>query len=568
MVRIIPAGLPVKMEFLMDVLEAAIIELDQAKPLPLLVISLEVGDPEVATELLKHAEGLPRERFALGALRLGVLALRQAAGEVDAVAVRNAAQDLLEKLGQLLATRGAELTTELSGALRQYFDPTTGLLSNRIESLLRNDGELDRALRQHLATENSTIATALAAHLGEGSSIYKLLSPTDAGGVKAQVEGALESALEEQQEQFLKEFSLDNKESALARLLSELALSNGELRSDLKTQVDGLVREFSLDKPDSALSRLVAKVENAHRAIADEFSTDNEQSAIARLSQMLRDTSQQIDRNLTLDDDGSSLSRLKRELQTTIEGLVSSNTTFQAEVRTTLATLQARREEAARSTRHGNDFEDQIGLVVAAEAQRLNDLCEKAGAGTGVIKNCKTGDFVTTLGPDSAAPGVRIVWEAKEDKSYDLKRALAEMDVARKNRQAQIGIFVFSRLAAPEGLQPFTRYGNDVVVIWDAENPDSDLNIKVAYSVARALVIREAHESVESEHALNAIDLATRAIEKQLDHLDQIKIWAETVKSNGDKVAERAGRMRADLAREVEALDRHVSGLKTNGACG
>jgi hypothetical protein len=79
--------------------------------------------------------------------------------------------------------------------------------------------------------------------------------------------------------------------------------------------------------------------------------------------------------------------------------------------------------------------------------------------------------------------------------------------------------------------------------------------------------VRE-QQSVESEHALNAIDLATRAIEKQLDHLDQIKIWAETVKSNGDKVAERAGRMRADLAREVEALDRQVSGLKTNGACG
>jgi hypothetical protein len=51
------------------------------------------------------------------------------------------------------------------------------------------------------------------------------------------------------------------------------------------------------------------------------------------------------------------------------------------------------------------------------------------------------------------------------------------------------------------------------VITWDAENSSSDLNLRIAYSVARALAIRESHESVESEQALHAIDLATRAIE-------------------------------------------------------
>ena len=73
---------------------------------------------------------------------------------------------------------------------------------------------------------------------------------------------------------------------------------------------------------------------------------------------MLQATSQQIDKNLTLDDDTSPLARLKRELVMTIETLVASNGTFQTEVRTTLAALQARKEEAARSTRHGLTFED------------------------------------------------------------------------------------------------------------------------------------------------------------------------------------------------------------------
>ena len=77
-------------------------------------------------------------------------------------------------------------------------------------------------------------------------------------------------------------------------------------------------------------------------------------------------------------------------------------------------------------------------MELAAESQRFNDPTEATGTTTGAIKNCKMGDFVTVRGPDSAAPGARIVWEAKDDKSYDLKRALAEkrllIDVAMEEK--------------------------------------------------------------------------------------------------------------------------------------
>ena len=86
--------------------------------------------------------------------------------------------------------------------------------------------------------------------------------------------------------------------------------------------------------------------------MTDEFSTDNGSNPrLHALSRMLQDTRQQIDKNLTLDDDASALSRLKRELLTTIEGLVQSNTDFQADVRTTLASMQAQ------AKRRGGDDE-------------------------------------------------------------------------------------------------------------------------------------------------------------------------------------------------------------------
>jgi hypothetical protein len=539
---------------------------DDAKPQTPFLLQLKVNDPEILAALRAYPEGEPRNQYALGALRLGVLALRAAAGQIDSGEIRNAGQRLMSDMTSLLTERSGKLTGEVAGALKQYFDPQTGLLPQRIQSLIQNDGDLEKLLRSHLAPQDSMIAKTLAAHLGEGSAIFKMLSPTEANGLQAQVAGALEQALTEQRQQILREFSLDNQDSALSRLIGQLTTNNGQLQSNLQHQVVELVNEFSLDKPDSALSRLVSRVEAAQGAIADQFSTDNEQSAMTRLSKMLQNTSEQIGKNLTLDDDTSALSRLKRELQGTLDVIAEKNSAFQSEVRATLSALQARREEAARSTQHGHTFEEQLGEVLVQEAQRQGDLPEATGSSTGLIKNCKIGDYVVELGPDSAAPGARITWEAKDDQSYDLKRALAEIEEARKNRQAQIGVFVFSKSTAPVGQQPFSRYGNDLVIFWDSEDAASDLYVKVACSVAKALAIRQKQEKSETTEAVHEIERATRAIEKQLQYLDEFKKWGDTVKGHGEKISERAERMKKDLLKEVEALDHEASALKAEAA--
>lgn len=43
-----------------------------------------ISDPEVGHELAQHEEGPEREAFARQALRIGILALRQASGALDA----------------------------------------------------------------------------------------------------------------------------------------------------------------------------------------------------------------------------------------------------------------------------------------------------------------------------------------------------------------------------------------------------------------------------------------------------------------------------------------------------
>jgi hypothetical protein len=230
------------------------------RPAQPVLLTLEVSDPDVLAELANHP-GIDRERFAMSALRVGVLALRTASGQIDAAAIREAGTALVGEVRDLLSARATEMTERLSATLTQYLDPQSGALPQRLQALTGKDGELDRALRAHVGADDSVLAKSLAAHLGEGSPIFKLLSPTDAGGLRAQLTKTIEEALTEQRRHILREFSLDDEGSALSRLVSE-------------------------------------------------FSLDDDGSALSRLSKMLSATSEQIGKNLTLDDEASSLSRL------------------------------------------------------------------------------------------------------------------------------------------------------------------------------------------------------------------------------------------------------------------
>ena len=63
-----------------------------------LPLELTVTDPEVVAELNAKQEGPERDEYALGALRLGVLAFKQARGQIDAGTLRHEGERLLVQL--------------------------------------------------------------------------------------------------------------------------------------------------------------------------------------------------------------------------------------------------------------------------------------------------------------------------------------------------------------------------------------------------------------------------------------------------------------------------------------
>jgi hypothetical protein len=500
-----------------------------------LPLELTVQDSETIAELCAFAEGDAREQFALKALRIGVLAMNQARGQIDTEAIRRESDRLIENMEGRLNEHANLVHERVTARLKEYFDPENGRFQERVERLVKQDGELEVLLRRQIGGEDSELCKTLTAHFGEESELMKLLSPDQSRGLLAAMRQTLDEQLTAQREHVLKQFSLDEKDGALCRFIEELESRQGELTQDLHAKIDDVVKEFSLDEENSALSRLVRNVDRAQLTITKEFS---------------------------LDDENSALARLKRELLTLLKEQSETNRAFQEEVKVALGEMVARKEERGRSASHGLDFEDAVFECIQREAQSVGDIATRTGNTTGRIKNCKVGDYVVELGPESAAPEVRITIEAKEKDGYQLATARQEIETARKNRDAQVGIFVFSGKTAPEGVKWLDRFGNDVFVIWDAENADTDLYLNVGLSLARFLCFRSKKREKGQGADLNEIDKAILEIEKRAGSLEQIKKWTDTIRSSSEKIDKEVRLSRKSLLKQIEVLTQKMDALK------
>jgi len=500
-----------------------------------LYLNLVVSDAETADALAEHAEGRPRSQFALTALKVGVLALRAARGSVDAAAVRGESERLLALLGERLEKHRELVDSIVGHTLANYFDPRSGQFSDRVARLVAEDGELATLIERKVADASRGIDEILAGHLGERSPLLALLAPGEGNQFVASIRASIDSTLKAQSETVLSQFSLDNEGGALRRLLGELTARHGDLQKDLASKVEAVVDEFSLDKEDSALSRLVGQVQKAQQQIASEFSLDNEGSALSRLARLV--------------DQHNKTQRSEAQV-------------FQEHVLTLLERMDARRTEQARSTAHGHVFEEAVGEAVRRFVQPAGDRVENVSDTTGIVPRSKKGDFVIALSDDCAAPGARIVIEAKEDASYRLARTLDEADEARNNRAAGICLFVHSKKTAPAGIPAFARHGHNLVVVWDAEDEVNDIVLQAALTCAKALSVRTARRSSVEDASMQRIDQAIAAITKQVEGFEEIRTSANTVCNAAEKIDRRARIMAEQITRHTETLVEQVGALK------
>jgi hypothetical protein len=362
------------------------------------------------------------------------------------------------------------------------------------------------------------------------------LHPGESNQLVASIRASVDNTLKAQSDAVLAQFSLDNEQGALRRLVGELTARHGDLQRALAERVETVVEEFSLDNEDGALARLVNHVQKTQQQIASEFSLDNHASGLSRLAKLV-----------------SQHSEAQRE----------EAQAFQQRVLAILERIDVRREERARSTTHGRVFEDAVGAMLRRLAEPAGDLVETVSDTTGAIARNKKGDFLITLSEDCAAPGARIVVEAKEDASYRLAGTLDEADEACANRGAGLCLFVHSRKTAPATLEPFARHGHTLVVVWDADDERTDVVLRAALACAKALSVRAARRSSLEAASMQRMDEAIASITKQVEGFEEIRTSAATAGNAADRIEKRARIMGEQITRHAETLVTQVAALKT-----
>jgi hypothetical protein len=225
------------------------------------------------------------------------------------------------------------------------------------------------------------------------------------------------------------------------------------------------------------------------------------------------------------------------------------------------AAAAARGAERARSSAKGVDFEDLLAELLGDIARGAGDLLDRTGYEAGNVTKSKKGDFVLTLDPGAARGcDLRVVVEAK-DRPMSMRAMRDELREARQNRDAAVGVAVFTPTHAPTGVAPFTLVGGDVYCVIDPDAPEPSA-LEAAIRLARLLAVASlAEHEVEVDAA--AIAGALTAIREQLEVVRQLKTQLTSISNTARTVSNGIDLMRSGIIARVAEAESEIRSAAT-----
>src|ERR1039458_6632639 len=202
---------------------------------------IAMQDQEVIAEVTR-IPAKERTQYLVEALRIGVLALRTARGEVDARAIKERLDAALTQVRSMLQEfAGVQLVGLLSSLKAE-------LASSHIT--MQGSAELAQSKVQGMLDKYSqTVNQELTRATGKGTPLYEALDPKVSTGLNAAVRQELNATVERIKTEVRTQFSRDSAGSAMKRLETLLAESTAKITA-----------QFTLDSPTSALYRLSAQI--------------------------------------------------------------------------------------------------------------------------------------------------------------------------------------------------------------------------------------------------------------------------------------------------------------------
>jgi hypothetical protein len=305
-------------------------------------------------------------------------------------------------------------------------------------------------------------------------------------------------------------------EGRLPRTLERFLGDRGQLR--------GFVTElFDETRRDSAIGRI-------RQLLGSYFDGD-----ASRLAQLLDPTRL-----------GSPLHQFRAEVSAGFERLNERLTAIEA-------AATARQVERARSSAKGADFEELVGELLASQLRSGGDVLDRTADEAGDVMRSKKGDFLVTLDPTTTRGAeVRIVIECK-DRQVSGRALREELAEARRNRDACIGLVVFSAAHAPAGIAPFDIRLGDVYCVIDPAAPDPAA-LEAAIRLARLMALATLRER-EMEIDAAALSDALGSIRARLDAVRGLKVQLTAIGTAAREVTSGLERLREGIIAEVAAAE-------------
>jgi len=225
---------------------------------------------------------------------------------------------------------------------------------------------------------------------------------------------------------------------------------------------------------------------------------------------------------------GSPLHQFRTEIGRGFEQLNERLTAIEA-------AATARASERARSSAKGADFEDLVEDLLASALRGADHLLERTAAKAGDVLGSRKGDFVITLDPATVRGAtLRIVVECK-DRAISGRAMRDEMADARRNRDAAVGLVVFSDAHAPAGIAPFDVRMGDVYCVLDPDAPAPE-TLQAAVRLARLMALATVREASRDIDAVAVREALARII-AELDAVRALKTRLATIGSAARSVS-------------------------------
>lgn len=472
-----------------------------------------------ALALFGDLEDAQREQLVHDAWSIGLRALQNAHSAAQEAKLKDIGASLLADVDDKLRAHVEQQQATIGSVLARFFDPSDGQVSQRLAAFVDDHGVLARLLEKYIGPQNSVLADTLARQFGETSPLLKKLSPTDSTGLVKMLETQLQAVMDQSHTDLVRALDPLAEEGAVARFLRSLREELKGADEDRQKQLSAALAALDANDESSLLSRLVRETHEARRDVLAAVNPDAPSSPMALLKASLTKLLQeQADKQAEM---------AKRQEQRQLD--------LEKEVREALARIETKRAQNQTAPRGGFDFEDAVTAFVRAATQGAPCVFDVTGATAGVGR-CKKGDAVLRFTAESAFAGAGVVFEAKRDATYTVQKALDELDVARKNRDAAAGVFVMARSHASDVFPRFARYGNNVLVTWNDQDPASDAHLHAAVLLGMALVTRTRPAGDPGDIA--ALRDVESRIEAELSRLVKMEKHSDTIRKNADGISE------------------------------